>query len=115
MCITIYHNSRWGKSRSVLQLLRDNNINYTIIEYLKEPPSISELNNICQLLSVDPIDLIRKSDKSFKALNVDINEMNNNQILELLAKNPKMLQRPIIYNKNFGVIGRPPENVKSLF
>ena len=115
MCITIYHNSRWGKSRSVLQLLRDNNINYTIIEYLKEPPSIIELNNICQLLSVDPIDLIRKSDKSFKALNVDINEMNNNQILELLSKNPKILQRPIIYNNSVGVIGRPPENVKTLF
>ena len=41
--------------------------------------------------------------------------MNNNQIINLLAKNPKILQRPIIYNNNVGVIGRPPENVKTLF
>ena len=115
MCITVYHNSRWGKSRSVLQLLRDNNIKFTIVEYLKEPPNIDELNNICQLLSVNPIDLIRVYDKSFKALNVDINEMNNNQILEIIAKNPKILERPIIHDKNSGVIGRPPENVKILF
>ena len=73
------------------------------------------MNNICILLSVNPIDLIRVYDKSFKALNVNLNEMNNNQILEIIAKNPKILERPIIHDKNSGVIGRPPENVKILF
>ena len=42
-CI-IYHNPRWGKSRSALQLLRDSNIEPLIIEYIKDPPSIKELH-----------------------------------------------------------------------
>ncbi len=115
MCMTVYHNNRWGKSRSVLQLLRDNNIEFTIIEYLNDPPSATDLGNICKYISISPIDLVRTYDNNFKVLKVDINNMNNDQILELLAKNPKILERPIIIKKQTAVIGRPPENVKKLF
>ena len=115
MCMTVYHNNRWGKSRKVLQLLRDNNINFTVIEYLKEPINHDELHNICQILAIRPIQLVRTNDKYFKDLNVNINSMNNDEILELLVNHPKILERPIIVKNNDAVIGRPPENVEKLF
>ncbi len=115
MCMTVYHNNRWGKSRKVLQLLRDNNINFTVIEYLKEPINHDELHNICQILAIRPIQLVRTNDKYFKGLNVNINSMNNDEILELLVNHPKILERPIIVKNNDAVIGRPPENVEKLF
>ena len=115
MCMKIYHNNRWGKSRKVLQLLRDNNINFTVIEYLKEPISYNELHNICQILAITPIELVRTNDKYFKTLNVYTNSMNNDEIIELLVNHPKILERPIIVKNNDAVIGRPPENVEKLF
>ena len=113
--MTVYHNNRWGKSRKVLQLLRDNNINFTVIEYLKEPINHDELHNICQILGIRPIQSVRTNDKYFKGLNVNINSMNNDEILELLVNHPKILERPIIVKNNDAVIGRPPENVEKLF
>ena len=115
MCMMVYHNNSWGKSRKVLQLLRDNNINYTVIEYLNEPINHDELHNICQILAITPIELVRINDKYFKTLNVNINSMNNDEILELLVNHPKILERPIIVKNNDAVIGRPPENVEKLF
>ena len=115
MCMTVYHNNRWGKSRKVLQLLRDNNINFTIIEYLKEPISHNELHIICQILAITPIELVRTNDKYFKTLNVNTNSMDNDEIIELLVNHPKILERPIIVKNNDAVIGRPPENVQKLF
>ena len=115
MCMTVYHNNRWGKSRKVLQLLRDNNINFTVIEYLKEPINHDELHNICQILAIRPIELVRTNDKHFKALNVNTSSMNSDEILELLVNHPKILERPIIVKNNDAVIGRPPENVEKLF
>ncbi len=115
MCMKIYHNNRWGKSRKVLQLLRDNNINFTVIEYLKEPINHDELHNICQILAIRPIQLVRTKDKYFKGLNVNINSMNNDEVLELLVNHPNILERPIIVKNNHAVIGRPPENVEKLF
>ncbi len=115
MCMTVYHNNSWGKSRKVLQLLRDNNINFTVIEYLKEPINHDELHNICQILAIRPIQLVRTKDKYFKGLNVNINSMNNDEVLELLVNHPNILERPIIVKNNHAVIGRPPENVEKLF
>ena len=52
--------------------MRDNNINFTVIEYLKEPINHDELYNICQILAITPIELVRTKDKYFKTLNVNI-------------------------------------------
>ena len=95
--------------------MRDNNINFTVIEYLKEPINHDELHNICQILAIMPNELVRTNDKYFKALNVNINSMNNDEILELLVNHPKILERPIIVKNNDAVIGSPPENVEKLF
>ena len=73
------------------------------------------MHNICQILAITPIELVRTNDKYFKTLNVNINSMNNDEILELLVNHPKILERPIIVKNNDAVIGRPPENVEKLF
>ena len=114
MCITVYHNNRWSKSRDVIQLLRDNNIDFEIIEYLKKPLSTKTLAKICKLLAIEPDGLIRKNDSNYKALGVNVLNMNFDQIIELISNNPKIMERPIITNKTAGIIGRPPELVKKL-
>ena len=81
MCITVYHNNRWSKSRDVIQLLRDNNIDFTIIEYLKKPLSAKTLTKICKLLAIEPDGIIRHNDSSFKALDINLSNMNFNQII----------------------------------
>ena len=96
-------------------MLRDNNVEFTIVEYLKEPLSIHTLGNICNILGINPSSIVRVNDKNYIELNLDLKKLNNQQILELIAKNPKILERPIITKNNTGVIGRPPENVENLF
>ena len=114
MSITVYHNNRWRKSRDVIQLLRDNNIDFTIIEYLKKPLSAKTLTKICKLLAIEPDGIIRHNDSSFKDLDSNLSNMNFNQIIELISNNPKIMERPIITNKTAGIIGRPPELLKKL-
>ena len=46
----IYHNPRCSKSRQTLQLLREEGIEPTIVEYLKTPLAKEQLRNISQLL-----------------------------------------------------------------
>ena len=113
MCITMYHNSRWGKSRKTLQLLRDNGHEPKIIEYLKTPLNVIELREICNVLQLRPSDIIRKGEKEYKELNVS-NLDRDEDLIEEIAKHPKLMERPIVIKGEKGIIGRPPENVQKL-
>ena len=113
MCITIYHNPRWGKSRKTLQLLRDNGYEPNIIEYLKNPPNVNELNEICENLNMSAIDITRTNEKEYKQLNISMNDTDD-VLIEKIARHPKLLERPIVIKGKKGIIGRPPENVLKL-
>ena len=113
MCITIYHNTRWGKSRNTLQLLRDNGHEPNVIEYLKTPPNVKELNNICKKLNKRPKDIIRKGEKEYKLLKIDKNDRDNG-LINAMVKHPKLIERPIVISCEKGIIGRPPENLLKL-
>ena len=64
----IYHNPRCSKSRQTLQLLREEGIEPTIVEYLKTPLAKEQLRNISQLLGLRPKDFVRKSENDLKIM-----------------------------------------------
>ena len=115
MSITIYHNPRWGKSRSSVGILNDKGVKYNIIKYIENPPSPSELRIIAKKLNLKAKDFIRKSEQDFKNLNISEQKLNNDEeMFEIMSENPKIIERPIIINGNKACIGRPPENVLEL-
>ena len=113
MCIDIYHNNRWKKSRETLQLLRDNVHEPNVIEYLKTPPNFIELNNICKTLGKSPKDIIRKGEKEYKELK--INKIDSyDDLIKAMVSHPKLIERPIVIRGDKAIIGRPPENALKL-
>ena len=112
--LTIYHNPRCSKSRKTLQIIKDNGIQPTVVEYLKKPLKNFELENISRLLNKRPKDFVRKNEADFKENNVkDIIE-NDIELINKMVQFPKIIERPIILYKNKAVLGRPPENVLEL-
>ena len=113
MCIAIYHNNRWRKSRETLQLLRDNGHDPKVIEYLKTPPNVKELINICKTLGKRPKDIIRKGEQEYKALKIN-KIVSDDDLLKAMVRHPKLIERPIVIKGEKGIIGRPPENILKL-
>ena len=110
--ITILHNPRCSKSRQTLQLLKDNGHEPKIIEYLKNPLSISELKLIQSQLGLEnPIKMMRTKEPEFAELNLSVTDSPANSLLEAMSTCPKLLERPIVINNNQARIGRPPESV----
>ena len=109
--IKIYHNPRCRKSREGLQLLKESKQEFKIIEYLKETPSFDELKSIINLLGITPLELIRKNESIWKK-NYKGKELTNDEVIKAMTEHPKLIERPIVINKEKAVIGRPPENIK---
>ena len=112
--ILILHNSRWGKSRATLQLLRDSNIEPIIINYLLSVPSIDELRSISKKLNLHPSRWIRKSEKDYKNNNLSKYLNDEDKLYDAMFKYPKIIERPIVIEGDKAIIGRPPENVFTL-
>ncbi|MDC0189482.1 arsenate reductase (glutaredoxin) [Flavobacteriales bacterium] len=109
----IYHNNRCRKSREALSILEANDITFSIVEYLKTPPTKSELKQIIKMLNVSVIDLVRKSEKIYKE-KFKGHDYTENEWIDILCSYPILIQRPIIIKDNQAVLGRPPINVLDL-
>ncbi len=109
--IKIYHNPRCRKSREGLQLLKESKREFKIIEYLKETPSFDELKSIINLLGITPLELIRKNESIWKK-NYKGKELTNDEVIKAMTEHPKLIERPIVINKEKAVIGRPLENIE---
>ena len=110
----IYHNPRCSKSRQTLALIQENGIIPEIIEYLNLPISTSELASLLEMLNIKPIQLVRKSEQIWKE-NFKGKDLSDDEIVGAMVKYPKLIERPIVVEKRKAIIGRPPENVLSLF
>jgi len=115
MKCTIYHNKKCSKSRATLELLQNKGLEPTIIEYLKNPPTVFELEEIINKLNIHPKQLIRFKEDKAKELGISTGDkLTNEQWITILSKNPDLIERPIVVTVTGAVIGRPPENVLKL-
>jgi len=112
--VVIYHNPRCSKSRATLQLLEQRGIAPTVVEYLNQPPTTEQLRQILDLLGKTPREIIRRGEAEYKANNLDNADLSDDQLIDAIAANPKLLERPIVLANGKAAIGRPPENVLNI-
>jgi len=110
----IYHNPRCSKSRQTLKLIRDAGIEPEVIEYLKTIPTTEELKDILMKLNLNAADILRKGETAYKEI-IKGKEFGEEELIQIMIENPKLIERPIVVRGNKAVLGRPPENVKVLF
>jgi arsenate reductase len=110
--VRIYHNPQCARSREALEYLEQHGIEHEVIEYLLNPLTIDELRQLVRMLGIAPSSLIRAAD--FKRLGLTPTS-DYEKLLQLLAKHPVIMDRPIIVVGNEARIGRPIENLHGLF
>ncbi len=107
--LTIYHNPRCTKSRETLALIESRGLKARIIEYLKTPPSAAEIKKVVKMLGLPAHALVRKAEAA--AAGIDPGSMNETALIAAMAKNPIIIERPIVVNNGKAALGRPPANV----
>ena len=112
---TIYHNPHCSKSRATLALLEENGIEHDVIRYLETPPDVDALRRITDAMGCSIHELMRKGEARYKELGIGDGDRDEEALLLLVAQNPILLERPIVLYGDRAAMGRPPENVLTLF
>ena len=113
--IKIYHNPRCTKSRQGLKHLQEKGLDFEIVEYLKTGLNQGELKSILVKLNFTPMDLIRKNEAIWKSDYKTQKNLSDQQVIQAMVEHPKLMERPIVINGDKAAVGRPTENIDSVF
>ena len=94
--------------------MRERDVEFDVIEYLKTPLSGDVLENFLDMLPNEPGELVRK-DKRFRELELDPqNYLTKKAVVDLLLEHPALMERPVVVKGNKAVIARPSDKVEAL-
>ncbi len=108
--IVIFHNPRCSKSRETLKLLRDRGIEPTVVRYLDNPPDAKAIRALLGKLQIEAHALMRRKEKRYRELGLSP-EKSARELVDAMAENPFLIERPIVVVGQRAAIGRPPEAV----
>jgi len=100
--------------RTTLALIKENTKEkIELFEYLVESPTQKQIKEILKMLGMKASDLVRKKESLYKE-KYEGKKLTQAQWISVLAKNPVLIERPIIVKDGKAVIGRPPEKILQL-
>ena len=111
--IKIYHKPRCSKSRQAVELLENSGKKFETVKYLDAKFTCESLGEVLQLLNITPIELVRKNEKIWKE-NFKGTPLSDAEIISIMVNHPKLIERPIVINKNKAIIGRPTSDILSI-
>ena len=112
MRVTIYHNPKCSNSRPCLEIIREEGFEATIVEYLKFPPSRSELEKLIGKMGVSAREVIRIRESVYSELGLATAD--EPALLKAIAAHPIVLNRPIVVTDKGAKLCRPPDLVREL-
>lgn len=108
----IYHNPRCSTSRKTLDLLRDSGFDPAVVEYLKTPPSRSELAKMIRDAGIDVRTATRKRESMYDELNLA--DATDDQLLDAMAEHPILIERPFVVTPKGTRLARPIDAVREI-
>lgn len=108
----IYHNPRCSTSRKTLDLLRDNGIEPTVVQYLKTPPSRDELAAMIRDAGIAVRDAVRRRESLYAELNLA--DAGDEELLDAMAEHPILIERPFVVTAKGTRLARPIDTVREI-
>ena len=104
----LYSYPKCSTCRKASKWLNQNNINYQLIDIVKDPPTKNFLELALEQFSTNKKKLFNTKGNSFKLINsnTNIEDLTNKEIIDLLMEDGKLIKRPfLIINKSKIIIG----------
>ena len=112
--VTIYHNPRCQKSRETLKIIHERGVSAKVVEYMKFCPGKMEFKNLLKMLDMTAVELIRKNETVYKD-KFKGKELSEDEWINVMLEYPQLIERPIVVKDKRAIIGRPPEQIETLF
>lgn len=108
--ITIYQKPTCSKCREALIILNESGQAFDSVNYYTDRLTVNVLRELVRKLGIPVRGLLRADEPLARGTEA----MDDSELLQLMAENPDLIQRPIVVCGDDAVLGRPPEKIKRL-
>jgi arsenate reductase len=114
MKATIYHNPKCGTSRKTLEILRDSGADVWIHEYLQNPPTREQLQQLYRSAGITPREGLRAKEPLAVELGLTRPGATDDEVLDAMVKHPILIERPLVETSKGVRLCRPQEVVREI-
>ncbi|MBP1181821.1 arsenate reductase (glutaredoxin) [Methylobacterium sp. PvR107] len=112
--VVIYHNPDCGTSRNALAMIRNAGIEPHVVEYLKTPPNRTLIERMLARAGITVREALREKGTPFAELGLGDPALTDGQLLDAVAADPVLLNRPLVVSPKGVRLCRPSEAVLDL-
>ncbi len=107
MKLRVYQYPKCSTCRKALAFLDKRGVEYESIDITKKPPSKAELSRALDLAGVPVKKLFNTSGQSYRDGNFGerLKTLSQTQALDALAKDGKLIKRPLVFGDGFALVG----------
>lgn len=114
MTVTIYHNAACGTSRNTLAMIREAGIEPLVVDYVKNPPSRAELQDMIAKAGLTARAAMRDKGDLYNELGLADPALSEAALLDVMMAHPILINRPFVVTDKGARLCRPADLVREL-
>lgn len=99
--------------KRALVFLDSRHIDYDFIDYKKNPPSLALLKKWTKTKGIDKV--LNRRGTTYRILKIDEENMSEDELFEMMHKNPTLIKRPILIGEEILEFGFSKEGYEKFF
>jgi len=112
--ITVYQKPTCTTCKQVYAALKESGVDFNAVNYYVDPISKSKLKELLKKMGIPASGLLRKKEPIYQDLKLSERKLTDDQIVDLMAKHPDLIQRPIVEKGAKAILARPAERIKEI-
>ena len=97
-----------------MKILEEAGVDFESVNYYIDPIPKSKIKELLKKMGLTARELLRTKEPVYKKLKLAEKNLSEDEIIDLMASYPDLLQRPIVEKGAKAVLARPPERVREI-
>jgi arsenate reductase (glutaredoxin) len=114
MKIVIYQKPTCTTCRQVHAALKESGVDFDAVNYYVDPIPKTKLIELLRKMKMSPRELLRTKEPIYKTLRLGERDLSDDEIVELMVRNPDLIQRPIVEKGARAILARPADRLKEI-
>ncbi len=112
--LTIYQKPTCTTCRQTMAILRESGVDFDAINYYIDPIPRKKLKELLGKMKRTAKDILRTKEPIYTELKLAERDLSNDELIDLMAKHPDLIQRPIVEKGAKAILARPAERIREI-